>query len=665
MPTSSPPTAPSNGAPPAAVDALHAELERLTRARDALRDALNAAVANAHTLPLEERTIARALATALTDLVSLHTPDGTLVYCSPSVERVLGWTPGELAGMRLVELLHPDDLPRGRRALLPADDAEKVAELRVRRSDGGYTWLETRTCTISLDGARYRLHLGREVAQRKAAELALREREEWTRELIARSALGMYRATADGRFLDVNPALVTMLGYDSAEELVGVHIAESLYVDPEDRTRLLEQAAAGASSLDVRWRRRDGREILVRIAARLLHGADGEVAICEGIVEDVTERLRRESLLHRSERMASLGRMVAGVAHELNNPLAAICGFAQLLRRSPLSEEDRTAVETIEREAQRAARVVSDLLGFARHDGVVRLEPVDVAEVLRYVARTQRYTMESLGIRCLVEVSDEPLWVEADRGQLEQIVLNLTVNARQACAQRLDEEMAHGPASSATEPPLVRLSAVRQDGSVAIEVADTGVGIPPATLSRIWDPFWTTKPDGEGVGLGLAVVHAGVSALGGQIDVTSEPGRGTCFRVLLPAGESPGAGPAPGEGPLRDVLLVGTAPLAPRFAERFLSERGHAVVALPTVAAALGALEQGAFDVVILNIPPAQAPSAGELVRQVRQAAGERSRLVVAARRLARTTREALALPGVVLLNRPNDVDELRRAVEE
>ena len=516
------------------------------------------------------------------------------------------------------------------------------------------------------------LRLARERDELRAMVDSRQEVAEWTQGLIERSHLGFFQATEDGRFLRVNQALASMLGYHNASELEQIPI-EAI------RTEALPAGDAGdgrpprsAASVQERWRRRDGSELLVRIS--YLRTLDATQVACEGIVEDVTEQHRQDMFVRRTERLASLGRMLAGVAHELNNPLTAICGFSQLLRKSPLSEDDRSALETIEREGQRAARIVRELLSFARHDGAVRLERVDAAELMRYLARTQRYTLETHGIHCRVEVPDTPLWVEADRGQLEQIVLNLLVNARQACEEVLDERLqAAGQTQEpdAAPPPTVTLAASREGDSVVLEVADTGHGIPANELPHVWEPFWTTKPDGEGSGLGLAVVHAGVTSLGGRIDVRSEQGVGSSFVVRLDAVATPhvrtatGSGQAKGAAQALDILLAGHSPLAEGFVERLLGERGHAVVTAADHAAAERLLQGNRFDVIVLNTTGEERGLAQAIAALREAQADGRARVVVAARRLDGAVRRELeSTPGVSVLHHHADMDGFLRAVE-
>jgi PAS domain S-box-containing protein len=210
----------------------------------------------------------------------------------------------------------------------------------VSRKDGTFIWVETHTALLRNEaGIPDRLlSVTRDIEARKQAQEALRQSEERMRALIARAAYGIFRSTREGRFLDVNPALVTMLGYDSAEELLAIDILRDLYVDIGERERWMAAIDGGTHPewFDVTWKRKDGEAIAVRLSARAARDGHGDVVWYEGIAENVTERLRREAIVLRAERMSSLGHTLAGVAHELNNPLAAISGFAQILLKTNL-----------------------------------------------------------------------------------------------------------------------------------------------------------------------------------------------------------------------------------------------------------------------------------------------------------------------------------------
>jgi PAS domain S-box-containing protein len=513
------------------------------------------------------------------------------------------------------------------------------------------------------------------IVDRERVEDALQESEERYRSLIARAYYGIYRSSVEGRFLEVNAALVRMLGYDSPEELMAVDI-RSLYADPSDREKLVRAFESGEKipdSLDLRWVTRDGRPIIVRSTAQGRYRRDGTLEYLEGIVEDITERRRQEEMLRRSERMAGLGTTLAGVAHELNNPLTAVIGFAQIMSKTPRSEEDRIGLETIHREALRAARIVRDLLTFSRKQEGARFEHLDVNAVVDYILSTRRYALETRGVRCVLELDPGLPPVSGDQSQIEQVILNLLVNAEHALTDALDGP---APAPNGGAPRGTITIATESEGdSVVIRLSDTGCGIAPGDLTRIWDPFWTTKAEGEGTGLGLSVVHGIVSAHGGTIEVESEVGTGATFIVRLPVahGHAPprvtSSGLVVGESaatPL-DVLVVDDETSITTFLSHYLSSRGHAVFAAHGGAEAVALAKQTAFDVVVcdLRMPGLDGIETMRALRALPNATRARYVLSTGAT-LSTAVREAIELIHVdAVVPKPYDIEQLRRAVEK
>lgn len=536
---------------------------------------------------------------------------------------------------------------------------------------------------------------------REAAEDEMRATEDRYRALVHRAGCGIFRAGLDGRFMDVNPALVHMMGYSAPSPLLDAP-AGAVFYDPADHQRLLDEALRGQHRgwSEVRWRRGDGAPILVRLSLQVVHDAHGNAVALEGMTEDITDRARQEELLRRSERMASLGHMLAGVAHELNNPLAAIGGFAQLLLRQQLTGEDRSALETINHEAQRAARIVRDLLAFSRHHEHERREAVDLNEVVRYILDAQRYQIETRGIRRELSLAAALPPVLAQASQLEQVVLNLVVNARQALEQVIDKRTATDGAIPSLVPPAITIRTASDGAMVTLEVEDNGPGIPEEYRSCIWDPFWTSKEEGEGTGLGLAVVHGIVSTYGGTIEVETEVGAGTRFIVKLPVAgtvdtESPGRGPpvvasgvptptrtdrsaagtraaatrVPGARraatPLRILVVDDELPIL-GLLDRYFSGRGHTVTTTPNGLLAVDLAREHPFDVVIcdLRMPTLDGD---QVIRQLRSLpSSDGTRYIVSTGDSAALPDDLAAVrPAVIVLVKPYEIDELRLAVEQ
>jgi two-component system, cell cycle sensor histidine kinase and response regulator CckA len=490
---------------------------------------------------------------------------------------------------------------------------------------------------------------------------ALERAETRFRELVQRAGYGIYRSSPDGRFLDVNPALVRMLGYDTAEELKSIDLATKLYADPGERERLRLRivGAEAADWVETCWQRRDGASIRVRLSVTAVCDERGRVVWYEGIAEDVTERHRRDELLRRSERMASLGATLAGVAHELNNPLAAIMGFAQILLKRATSGEERAALETISHEAARSAKIVRDLLTLSRKREADRHTLVQLNDALRYIVRTRRYALETHGITCEVHLAPDLPPVLGDRTQLEQVLLNLVNNAEHAIRSGSDGGGGR-----------IILRTCHDGDAVSIVVEDDGPGIPKESLSHIWDPFWTTKGVGQGTGLGLAVVHGIVVEHGGTIAADRLAARGARFVMRLPlptAQVLTALGCTGGSNVARvlDVLVVDPEPEGLSFLSHFLESRGHAMLAAKDGERATRLAQQMAFDAVICDA--SFVGGARDVLRTLRASPnGAAARFIISAAGPETTSHLPMPLPpGVSVVMRPYDVEELRLLLEE
>jgi len=495
-------------------------------------------------------------------------------------------------------------------------------------------------------------------------QAALARSEERYRLLVHRAGYGIYVSSPEGRFLDVNAALVSMLGYESSDELYALDIARDVYVDPDERTRLRQQPQNTRDYLawvQTRWRRKDGTPIHVRLSVRTVSDDEGRIQSYEGIAEDVTERLRQEELLRRTERMASVGTTLAGVAHELNNPLAAIIGFAQLLLRKPMTEEDHAALETINHEATRSAIIVKDLLTLARKRETERRSPTNLNDIAGYIMRTKRYALETAGIHCELRLDSLLPAVLGDRTQLEQVLMNLVNNAEQALLSQLEP-----PSVRAGASPRITITTRTQRACVRLDVEDNGPGLPQGAHSQIWDPFWTTKREGEGTGLGLAVVHGIVADHGGTICVEAgADGRGARFIVQLPAAPARDTATIGTARRPLDVLLIDSTDNPLDFVERFLASRGHAVVRATSVDLAMRLAVASEFDAAVCVSDVAGVTGSG-LLKQLRQTPGcSRARMVLASDNPTDMLRRSDELfTGSGTISQPYDIEELRRQIE-
>jgi two-component system, cell cycle sensor histidine kinase and response regulator CckA len=369
--------------------------------------------------------------------------------------------------------------------------------------------------------------IARDMTKQHDAEDRVRASEAAYRSLVQGASVGIYRSSLDGRFLDVNPAMAAMLGYDSPADVVALQNTVGLYADPADRERLLTMLLADGriDDAEVRWKRCDGSPITVRINARAVHGAGEGIDAVEVVVKDVTDRLRHDEQRRRAQTLEAVGQLAAGIAHHFNNLLTGMLGYTELLNsQKGVSEEMRADLNEILKAGRRASVLTNQLLQFS-DPRTPRPENVDLNHALYGLqGRMSRELREGVTLVC--EQSPAPAVIRVDPEALQQVITNLVRNARDAMpsggAIRVDVAVVSNPGE------------LRGD-YVRLRVADSGVGMDWETQSRMFEPFFTTKRQDEGTGLGLSVTHGIVRNCGGSIDVHSELNRGTTISVFFPS----------------------------------------------------------------------------------------------------------------------------------
>jgi two-component system NtrC family sensor kinase len=336
-------------------------------------------------------------------------------------------------------------------------------------------------------------------------------------------------AEGDG-VIAANPYLKAIFGYAAGTPEARVApFAPDRFADPAARTeflaRLRSEGAVGAYLL--RMRRLDGSPVWVEVTARA-ERVDSRLLV-EALVRDVSRRKKLDDesrdlyqQLLQAEKMAALGQTISGVAHELNNPLATILSWAERLAEKPLDPPARRGIDVILGEAERAARIVRNLLTFARKRQSTRTM-IDLNQVVTDTLALRAYEHRLTNISVDTALASGLPHVFCDAHQIQQVLLNLVINAEQAMLS------IHGRGSL-----VVRTWHNRDDDAVVIEVDDDGPGVPVDVQTKIFDPFFTTKEVGKGTGLGLTVAYAIVQEHGGHIRVESRPGRGASFVVELP-----------------------------------------------------------------------------------------------------------------------------------
>ncbi len=445
------------------------------------------------------------------------------------------------------------------------------------------------------------------LAARDRAEEDLRRARERYASILRNAVSGIFVATPEGRFVEVNAALVRMLGYPSETALRSVN-ARIVFADPGLFDGMVERALASEriQGEEAEWRRFDGEYVVARLSASLAITSEGDRVI-EVIAEDVTERRALEQHLQQTQKMEAIGRLAGGVAHDFNNLLTIVRGQAQFLLLGAGREEDvkEHATEIVEA-TKRGARLTRQLLAFGRRQ-LVQPMPLEINDVITNLEpMLRRVTGEE--IRFAIRLPEGMPPAHADPGQVEQVVMNLVFNARDAMSNGGDLVLETRAVSLSPEDCRGRVSA-RPGDWVAISVSDTGEGISPDMMGRVFEPFFTTKPQGQGTGLGLATVYGIVTQAGGWIEVESVPGEGSRFSVFLPraiAMPEPEALPmaAPAVGELLGTILVveDEAPVR-KVVVGALARRGHTVLEAEggTEALAVAAAHANTIDLLVTD----------------------------------------------------------------
>jgi PAS domain S-box-containing protein len=368
----------------------------------------------------------------------------------------------------------------------------------------------------SIEAARLVL----EVRQRAAEIERLHARQA---KIVESSAVGLLLLDGDGRIQAWNRALEAIYGL-AREKALGRRLAE---VFPLDVVRRIEREGAAAPEHEearifrLRMINRKGQRVVANIAISPVGGEGGDGGHVVTF-DDVAEQVKMEEQLLRQERLASLGMLAAGVAHEINTPLTGISSYAQMLmEETGEGRASREILEKIEDQTRRASRITSSLLTLARPEETV-LESLDLNDTIREVLQLFEPQIKGHRIEMILDLADELTPIRGHRGKLQQVLLNLLINARDAVESG----------------GRIQISSRFEQGTVIVEVEDNGQGIAEEDLPSIFDPFFTTKGHGRGTGLGLSISYGIVQELGGQIQVESHPDEFTRFRVLLPVTRS-------------------------------------------------------------------------------------------------------------------------------
>ena len=605
----------------------------------------------------------RAVIDSLDVGVAAIAPDWTIVEWSAPATRITGlradqvlgrnfWTafPGA-RGSNVERTLHEvllDGEPRTYLTPAPVPElASRVLETRVTRGPRNHLVLLLRHLRDepSVDSRTGQLLAATEVERRLYAQL------------FSAVPIPALIVTADAQILDANPAGGELLGVADTRALRGRSLAD--WAPQTQRAALavvLRDAVTKAqrARLAIEVGGESPRE--VEAVIENLEGRDGAAKLLLLAVDVSREVLLQRKLL-QSDRLSQLGALVSGVAHELNNPLAAIAAFAEVLKVDAATADQRESADVIHLEAMRAGRVVQTLLDFARQRPRVR-QPVDLKDVADRVIALHKSALRKARVQAVVVIDDSTPAVIGDPQELQQVLLNAVVNAEQAIA-------AQG------RPGKVFITARRMEDHVVLLVEDTGPGIPPEILDRVFEPFFTTKGD-AGTGLGLAISYGLVKASGGRMYIHNLEGGGVRLGIELPIDPAQAAPATAGgfkraERPL-SVLVVDDEESVRRGLIRMAERLGHRVASAPTFAEAILQLKAGdaRFDALLLDVHLDEANTGFDLFDTLRQEGRGRERHVIftTGDSMSTKTRDLLQQAERPLLKKPFNLEELREVLD-
>jgi len=540
-----------------------------------------------------------------------------------------------------------------------------TGELRLMRTDK-IPYMDTEGRVIGV------LAFSSDVTERHNTKEALRRSEANYRSLIDNAPYGICRVDANNRILDANPALVDMLGYMTENELIGADLTAQIFANPEEGRKALPEAGATThvTGGECTWRKRDGTSIVVHLSVRFVRGAESRSDYYELVAENITEQRALETQLRQAVKMEAIGRLAGGVAHDFNNLLMVIKGHAELLlERVGTDEWAHQKVEQVQRAADRAASLTRQLLAFSR----MQLLQPKVIDLNFVVGEMGRLLPRLIGedIDLTIQLSADLGRVKADQTQIEQVIMNLAVNARDAMPDggKLQIETSNvelDEAYARRHPPLT-------PGSfVLLAVTDSGIGMDAETQAHIFEPFFTTKEKGKGTGLGLATVYGVVKQSGGFVWVYSEKNRGTTFKIYLPRIAEPveasrGAD-AGGETPMgRETILLAEDEDAVRdIAREFLQLSGYTVLEASDGASALALAEKhdGPIQLLVTDmIMPGM--SGRELAQRLVEKRPELKIVFMSGYTEYTTFRQGTILENEILLTKPFTRVTLARTVRD
>jgi len=471
------------------------------------------------------------------DAITLRSlPERRYLEVNEGFCRMTGYTVEEVLGKTSAELnvwADPDQR-RGTVERILREGEILEEEFRFRTKSGEIRFGQLAAVRVVVGNQQCMLSVTRDITERKRAEEELRRSEANFRSLVEDAPFGILRVTLEGRILQANPALVSMLGYDSEGELSKLDMARDVYHDARQRQRLMAENSEKEHfhNVEAQWKRKDGKTITALLSGHRVTGLDDKLAYYEVFAEDITERRVLERQLLQSQKMEAIGRLAGGIAHDFNNLLGVVLGHTEILEEHAGHDPRlHKSVEAIQNATKRASSLTTQLLAFSRKQ-MVATRILDLNAAVREIEKLLHRVIGE-DIELILRLHPTLSTIQMDPGQLDQILMNLVVNARDAMPQG-GKLIIETMDVTLDEPYVGQHLGATTGAFVQLSISDTGCGMDQETLSHIFEPFFSTKEKGKGTGLGLSTVYGIVKQAGGYIMAYSELGRGTTFKVYFP-----------------------------------------------------------------------------------------------------------------------------------
>lgn len=597
--------------------------------------------------------------------VYISQPDGTLVDANPALVRTLGYSDKEdLFSARPEDhFFNPSEFGP-LLAVLDRQGFLRDQEILLRRKDGASIPV-LNSCVAIRDASGQIVRIQGslvDITERRQMERRLREEQEFVRRLVACFPDVIVVLDTDGRYTFVSPRIQELLGY-TPEEFVDGTLEERPHPDDRDAVmKFFTNLVSGKTpvgTVEYRTRHKDGSWRVFRANASPLTDSEERVIGVVASARDVTEAKRLEQQLLQSEKLAAIGQMVSGVAHELNNPLTAIIGISDLLRERAPDDSSRRQTELVQKQARKAAGLVQGLLMFSRPSRPLS-QKIRIEDLIDRAIDLRRGVLDSCRIAIALEHANDLPAVDADPNQLAQVFVNILSNAEQGI-------------SSARDHGRIEIHTGVSDGKLEILIDDDGPGIPAEIRSKIFDPFFTTRRAGGGSGLGLTICLVIVKEHGGSIEAQSSPLGGARLRILLPASKfhavlhSGTASPQRREGLKgRSILVVDDEEDIRDLVSEGLGARGAVVDTARNADEAWNRLSAKSYDGVIcdFNLTGMGGLELFDRVLQ-RDAHGAPRFLFITGELLDLGQVSSLERKGARALQKPFQVSELAAALEK